>query len=138
MGKYEKRDGIPPVPVRRKSQPEENHHRRHACRVRWHGRYPEAIHAETRRLRELAKIARQSRQGCHLLTLEQCEAEWHPGRCERAIKEGFRAAKEGRERHYAEALRRISREDEQRGQREREVETAWLWGYDLAEGTGGR
>ena len=51
MSKYEKREGIPPVPVRRKLQPENDRHRRRRSKKRWRGRYPEAIHEESHRLR---------------------------------------------------------------------------------------
>lgn len=134
MSKYEKREGIPPVSVRRKLQPEEDRHIRRACRTRWHGRYSGAIYAESHRLREMAKRAREANLGRRAPTMEQYESEWRPFHCERAMKDGYRAAKEGRKRHYPKApiCYYQCSGNERRERWLSEEMFFWYWGYDQA------
>jgi len=137
MGKYEKRDGIPPVPVRRNLQSEENYHHKSTRRARWRGRYPEIIHIEVRRLRAAAKRCKEERRelyrGRGFIPFEHLLTEWAYRDLERAIKAGYRAAKEGRECRYPlSPTESYLRERNNRWLRDyREAERAWYYGYDL-------
>ena len=131
MGKYEKRKGILPVPVRRKLQPDESNRRRRSARKRrWHGRYTPEIHAEVEYLRREAKNIREKirEQYPRYIPFEDWIEERMHQELEGALKAGFRTHMEGRKRECPRWWFSDRCDDA-------EMRRLWFKGYDLAKKT---
>ena len=139
MSKEEKRLGIPPVPVRRKLQPDQKTSGKSIKRKkRWRGRYTADIHAEVKMLRRLEKDANKRAWEYNVNNYINCD-EWFStfiyGNCESALKEGFRAFKEckERERPFPNNERDFC-ERHDRWKNDRELtDQYWYKGYDIAK-----
>ena len=98
MTKSEKKEGIPPVQVRRQLQPE-TIPKRAKKKYRWHGRYNQQIYDLVKEIKTLAKIWQDEddkRSDLYRKPNPYRNAELY-------LKEGYRAAKENKLRKYPES-----------------------------------
>ena len=146
MSKEEKRLGIAPVPVRRKSQPEESRHKgSRKYKKRWHGRYPHAIHIY---VDEIRKSYKQAKEWQREIDRFEDFSSWDTysvvssiGSCECALKEGFRRCKEGKpkdrpllpwERSFFQNIKIYKGKDNSERRKRRLTTFYWKLGWDIA------